>query len=115
MGARPLMRANFPPSDDAAYRQASFARSQDSMTQPAAYSRLAAQSPSARHVQLAPLAHKPKLAPENSAESFASVARSEVSFMSSIGGSRIKEQALADTYARACARLRALEVCCNLT
>lgn len=45
-----------------------------------------------------------------SAGSFASVARSEASFMSSVGGSRSKEQALADTYARACARLKALEV-----
>ena len=44
------------------------------------------------------------------AGSFASVARSEASFMSSVGGSRSKEQALADTYARACARLKALEV-----
>ena len=110
MAARPLMRSNFAPSDDAAYREASFAKSQDSMTQPAAYSRLAAQSATGRHVQLAPLNHKSRLAPENSADSFASVARSEVSFMSSVGGSRSKEQALADTYARACARLRALEV-----
>ena len=45
------------------------------------------------------------------AGSFASVARSEASFMSSVGGSRSKEQALADTYARASARLKALEVC----
>ena len=30
--------------------------------------------------------------------------------MSSTGGNRNKEQALADTYARACARLRTLEV-----
>lgn len=110
MGARPLMRSNFSPSDDAAYREASFAKSQDSMTQPAAYSRLAAQSTTGRHVQLAPMAVKSRLAPENSADSFASVARSEASFMSSVGGSRSKEQALADTYARACARLRALEV-----
>jgi len=51
------------------------------------------------------------MAPQSSAGSFASVARSEASFVSSIGGSRNKEQALADTYARACARLRALEVC----
>lgn len=110
MGARPLMRSNFTASDDAAYREASFAKSQDSMTQPATYSRLAAQSTTGRHVQLAPMAQKSRLAPENSADSFASVARSEVSFMSSVGGSRSKEQALADTYARACARLRALEV-----
>lgn len=110
LGAQPLMRSNFSPSDDAAYREASFAKSQDSMAQPATYSRLAAQSASGRHIQLAPMAHKSRLAPDASADSFASVARSEVSFMSSIGGSRSKEQALADTYARACARLRALEV-----
>lgn len=115
MGARPLMRSNFSPSDDAAYREASFAKSQDSMTQPAAYSRLAAQSTTGRHVQLAPMAVKSRLAPENSADSFGSVARSEASFMSSVGGSRSKEQALADTYARACARLRALEVLQSLS
>lgn len=92
-------------SDDAAYREASFARSQDSMTQPVSYSKLAGQSATGRSP-----AQKSRLAPESSAGSFASVARSEASFMSSIGGSRSKEQALADTYARACARLKALEV-----
>lgn len=110
-GGKPLLRQNFMPSDDAAYREASFARSQDSMTQPPIYSRLAAQSTTGRHVQMS-APSKSRLAPESSAGSFASVARSEASFMSSIGGSRSKEQALADTYARACARLRALEVCC---
>ncbi len=109
-GGRPLLRQNFMPSDDAAYREASFARSQDSMTQAPIYSRLAAQSTTGRHVQMS-APSKSRLAPESSPGSFASVARSEASFMSSIGGSRIKEQALADTYARACARLRALEVC----
>ena len=98
------------PSDDAAYREASFARSQDSMTQPPTYSRLAAQSTTGRHVQMS-APSKSRMAPQSSAGSFASVARSEASFVSSIGGSRNKEQALADTYARACARLRALEVC----
>ncbi len=98
------------PSDDAAYREASFARSQDSMTQPPTYSRLAAHSTTGRHVQMS-APSKSRMAPQSSAGSFASVARSEASFVSSIGGSRNKEQALADTYARACARLRALEVC----
>ncbi len=98
------------PSDDAAYREASFARSQDSMTQPPTYSRLAAQSTTGRYVQMS-APSKSRMAPQSSAGSFASVARSEASFVSSIGGSRNKEQALADTYARACARLRALEVC----
>lgn len=109
-GGRPLLRQNFMPSDDAAYREASFARSQDSMTQPPTYSRLAAQSTTGRHVQMS-APSKSRMAPQSSAGSFASVARSEASFVSSIGGSRSKEQALADTYARACARLRALEVC----
>ena len=104
-----MLRSNFTPSDDAAYRQASFARSEDSMTQSPTYSRLAAQSTTGRHVQMS-APSKSRLAPESSAGSFASVARSEASFMSSVGGSRSKEQALADTYARACARLRALEV-----
>ncbi|DBA94620.1 hypothetical protein WJX77_009861 [Trebouxia sp. C0004] len=107
-GGRPLLRQNFMPSDDAAYREASFARSQDSMTQPPTYSRLAAQSTTGRHVQMS-APSKSRMAPQSSAGSFASVARSEASFVSSIGGSRSKEQALADTYARACARLRALE------
>lgn len=98
------------PSDDAAYREASFARSQDSITQAPTYSRLAAQSTTGRHVQMS-APSKSRMAPQSSAGSFASVARSDASFMSSIGGSRSKEQALADTYARACARLRALEVC----
>ena len=98
------------PSDDAAYQEASFARSQDSMTQPPTYSRLAAQSTTGRHVQMS-APSKSRMAPQSSAGSFASVARSEASFVSSIRGSSNKEQALADTYARACARLRALEVC----
>ena len=108
-GGRPLLRSGFSPSDDIGYREASFARSQDSMTQPPIYSRLAGQSMTAKRVQMS-APSKSRLAPESSAGSFASVARSEASFLSSTGGNRSKEQALADTYARACTRLRALEV-----
>ena len=49
-GIKPLLRSTFSPSDDVGYREASFARSQDSMTQPPIYSRLAGQSVSGKHV-----------------------------------------------------------------
>ena len=47
-GTHPLLRSVFSPSDDPGYREASFARSQDSMTQPPIYSRLAGQSVSGK-------------------------------------------------------------------
>ena len=62
LGARPLLRSTFQPSDDVAYREASFARSQDSITQPVSYSKLAGQSMTGR----GPV-QKSRLAPESSA------------------------------------------------
>ena len=62
LGGRPLLRSGFQPSDDAVYREASFARSQDSMTQPVSYSKLAGQSITGRNP-----AQKSRLAPESSA------------------------------------------------